>query len=344
MVEAPAPMMSEAADHECWGCEGHRARVFLAREMMFGLRQAFHYHECLDCGCLQLLDVPVDLGRYYPPDYYSFRAPESSTDLPRSRWRRWLYALRNSGQILGEPPLGALLASLRPRPDFAGLAAFIRNTPGISFSSPVLDVGCGSGELLYRMAAAGFTNLCGVDPYLKQGVEVDQRLRIVASDTAALESNSFELIMLHHSLEHMVDQRQALSEIKRLLTSQGTCLIRVPLAGSDPWMRYGADWVELDPPRHICLHTPHSLKLLAQSVGMEVVQVEFDSDAFAYWASELYRRDIPLVDPQRRASGFPRDFFSEEQMNRFQMLAADANASGRGGRAAFYLRHRSGGP
>ncbi|MGH2855114.1 MAG: hypothetical protein ACRDLF_13090, partial [Solirubrobacteraceae bacterium] len=46
-------------------------RVFGAREMMFGLRERFEYLECGECGCLQLLDVPEDLARFYPESYYS---------------------------------------------------------------------------------------------------------------------------------------------------------------------------------------------------------------------------------------------------------------------------------
>lgn len=306
---------------------------------MFGFREEFRYQECLECGCLMLLDVPPDLGRYYPPHYYSFGTPDAVVERPEPWWRRWAFLQRNSGQILGRPPFGTVLARLRPRPDFDDLTLYFRHVRGMSLDSPILDIGCGSGALLYRMAAAGFSNLCGIDPYLDRKIEVNGRLRILAGDTMSLDEQSFDFIMLNHSLEHMPDQRQALLEIKRLLTPHGTCLIRIPVAGSDPWNRYGADWVELDPPRHLCLHTPRSLKSLAQIVGMTVVRTEYDSDAFAYWASELYRRDICLVDPQSNLHRHSRDYFTPAQMNAFQTQAADANAGGRGGRAAFYLRH-----
>ena len=37
--------------------------IHIAREMMFGLRDAFRYLECAACGCVQLLDVPSDMSR-----------------------------------------------------------------------------------------------------------------------------------------------------------------------------------------------------------------------------------------------------------------------------------------
>src|ERR1035437_10617754 len=45
----------------------------VTREMMFGLRDEFTYFECAVCGCVQIQDIPADLGRYYPQNYYSFQ-------------------------------------------------------------------------------------------------------------------------------------------------------------------------------------------------------------------------------------------------------------------------------
>jgi len=36
--------------------------------MMYGTRDAFDYHQYQDCGCLQISEVPEDLGKYYPRD------------------------------------------------------------------------------------------------------------------------------------------------------------------------------------------------------------------------------------------------------------------------------------
>ena len=158
---------------------------------------------------------------------------------------------------------------------------------------------------------------------------------------SSLTGMSFDLIMLHHSLEHMLDQGHALQEIKRLLSRHGTCVIRIPVSGSDPWYRYGAEWAELDAPRHIYLHTPQSLKALARSAEMYITHVEFDSEPLAYWLSELYRRDISWVDEQSNSYRNPREMFTDVELYEFERLACQANAAGTGGRAAFYLKHDS---
>ena len=40
--------------------------------MMFGYRDEFAYFACGQCGCLQIADIPPDMSRYYPANYYSF--------------------------------------------------------------------------------------------------------------------------------------------------------------------------------------------------------------------------------------------------------------------------------
>jgi hypothetical protein len=46
-------------------------REYVAREMMFGLRDSFVYFQCAECRCLQIAEFPADMSRYYPASYYS---------------------------------------------------------------------------------------------------------------------------------------------------------------------------------------------------------------------------------------------------------------------------------
>lgn len=49
---------------------------YLAREMMQNKRDEFEYFVCPECGCLQISEVPEDLGEYYGDGYYSYALPE----------------------------------------------------------------------------------------------------------------------------------------------------------------------------------------------------------------------------------------------------------------------------
>jgi SAM-dependent methyltransferase len=197
-------------------------------------------------------------------------------------------------------------------------------------------VGTGSGRLLHKLRADGFRNLSGVDPYLPEEVAVPG-LRIRRCSIAEMQG-SFDLVMLHHSLEHIPDQFQTLREAARLVKPSGTVLLRIPVADSLAWRQYGVDWVQLDAPRHLYLHTRRSLALLAGATGMRVAKVLHDSESMQFWGSELYRRDIPLLDPvTSRPPPLPAHFRPGE-LREFRSRAQALNAAGDGDQACFFLQ------
>ena len=57
---------------KCIACgEAANYKEYIFKEMMFGTRDSFTYLECSNCGCLQIKQVPDDLSKYYPDNYYS---------------------------------------------------------------------------------------------------------------------------------------------------------------------------------------------------------------------------------------------------------------------------------
>ena len=50
---------------------------YLSREMMQNKRDEFEYFVCPECGCLQIAEVPDNLGDYYGEGYYSFSLPSN---------------------------------------------------------------------------------------------------------------------------------------------------------------------------------------------------------------------------------------------------------------------------
>ena len=51
---------------------------YLVREMMQGTKEEFEYFVCGNCNCLQIAEVPEDLGKYYGENYYSFSLEEQA--------------------------------------------------------------------------------------------------------------------------------------------------------------------------------------------------------------------------------------------------------------------------
>ena len=321
----------------CEVCGGKAAdsRLHTATERMFGLGGQFRYMECAQCGCLSLLDVPDDLGPYYPPDYYAFGAGPRPGRSPGPRWlRRWLM-----GTFLDRPSLARLGIAVRSRLG-GGSQAWTLALSGIGLTTgaAILDVGCGSGRRLEHLGQVGFENLTGTDAFLPDhgGHDGrDGRANLVPHDLDAL-SGSFDLIMCHHSFEHMADPVGVLRSLDRLLSPRGAVLLRVPLAGSWAWRTYGVDWVQLDAPRHLFLFTPEGVELLAARSGFVVTRVIYDSDALQFWGSEQYRQGAPLRDPRAPGEEAPR--FTAGQLRRFRRRARELNALGDGDQAVFLLR------
>jgi SAM-dependent methyltransferase len=308
----------------------------ISTERMFGFGGRFEYFECDACGCVQLLTPPADLARYYPATYYSFQELEGPDLLPVPGWRRRLFQARNQAQFFGGP--GAMLATWRRRADFDWVRPLLRHTTVRRLDARILDVGCGSGRLLKRLRQAGFTRLVGCDPFLSAPIEQPPELTIHACSIEALvprEAGRFDLVMFHHSLEHMPEPLAPLRAAAALLTPSGRCLVGIPVASSEAWHAYGIDWVELDPPRHFFLHTTRSFAVVARAAGLRVDQVEQDGGSFEFWGSELYRRGMTLMGPDGRVR-HPRDVFTTEECEAFERRAVRANADGRGGRALFF--------
>jgi len=226
-------MQPSSPQHQCSICQCETGCVHTAEERMFGWGDVFHYRECDHCGCLQLLDPPGDLGRFYPEEsYYSFQN-NLPVSLPRNPLRRWLMRRRNEAQLVRRGGIGRLLRTLRESPGIEQIRPWFEPLSEVTLSSRILDVGCGKGETLSMLAGLGFDDLTGIDPYL-QAESDEPPIRLRACALEELDRDQFDFIMFHHSFEHLPDPRATLNVARRKLSPAGACLIRIPLASRGP--------------------------------------------------------------------------------------------------------------
>ena len=159
---------------------------YLAREMMYGLRDEFEYFVCDYCGCLQIANIPEDLSRYYRKDYYSFQAQDK----------------------IDENYVFSSLATNHQR---------------------ILDVGCGSGGRLLKLARLGYDKLFGCDPFIQEDIRYGNRVFIQKSTIHKVEGvEQFDRIIMTDSFEHVIDPLEVLQSANRLLKEDGVLQIEIP--------------------------------------------------------------------------------------------------------------------
>lgn len=307
----------------CRICAGElEPRRWQVREMFFGTFEAFDYRRCADCGCIQIESIPANLSACYPPGYYA------RTVTRRYRHNRLLDALR--ARRLDAALAGRPFAPLVPPPRLPEWIWWL----DICSASRLLDVGCGAGQGLLRLRKKGFRHVAGIDPFIESTVDYGNGVVVYRCDLPehAASAAQYDVVTMHHSLEHIADQHATVAAARVLLAPGGLLLVRLPLCSSWAWEHYREHWVGWDAPRHLYLHTPVSLERLAAAHGFVVQSVHCDSTPLQFTGSERYRRGVALVD------GSDNDHFSAAELADFRARTNALNDAGRGDQAGFVFR------
>ncbi len=155
-----------------------------------------------------------------------------------------------------------------------------------------LVVGAGGGSEVARLRAAGWDAV---------GIEPDERA-VAAARSAGLPvtrgsaeegpapPGPFGLVWFPSVLEHVRDPVAALRRAGEALAGPSGRVV-VWSQNPDSWTarRYGADWVHLDPPRHLWHFSRDALFLLAGRAGLRVVRLRTRSRPRGWLASAEIR-------------------------------------------------------
>ncbi|MCL5282300.1 MAG: class I SAM-dependent methyltransferase [Planctomycetes bacterium] len=313
----------------CGNADGNRAYEFL--EAMFECKTHFAYFQCSVCECLQILHIPDDLSQYYGPRYYTALKDPGVAPTFTNPVAKRIRRMRDAYCLSGEPWMGRILFAMSPRSDIWCVGRI-----PLTRASRILDVGCGRASLLYILRESGFTDLLGVDPHIDDDIHYPNGLSVHKKTLNDIDGQ-YNLVMLHHSLEHIADQSGTLQRVSALLADDGVCLIRIPTVSSYAWEYYRENWFGSEPPRHLFLHSVKSITLLAERAGLHLAHTIYDSTAFQFWAAEQKHRGIPLMSERSYFVNHRRSIFSRADIRTFKRKARQLNSEGRGDQAAFYF-------
>src|SRR5207245_2368088 len=154
-----------------------------------------------------------------------------------------------------------LQACHQPRKEYQ---TFVRRGRG-----RLLDFGCGGGSFLLKMR-----DLAWQGPGLDTSPAAVERVRQLGLPGLVgtlphpdLEPESFDLITMWHSLEHVHAPLSVLQQAHRLLAPGGQLIVAVPNIDSLPFRWFGSAWFGLDLPRHLTHFAPWTLQLMLQRAG-----------------------------------------------------------------------------
>jgi len=299
--------------YTCHYCHSTRGTIFLATERMLGLGGEFRYASCTSCGSIQLLTIPEDLGPYYPRDYYSFGLLQPSGLLRNLLKKIRIRTFLATGWKFFLPPFGGYwLKKLHSK-----------------FTDRIADVGCGNGQLLYELHVSGFKDLHGFDPFLENESRLGAGLQLWKKELEQTDLY-FDVLMMHHSFEHMADPQQVFKTCFERLNPGGRLLVRCPVADAAVWKEKQSLWVQLDAPRHMSIPSTQGFLAAAQRSGFEVQEIIFDSTSFQFWGTALYEQGEKL-DSVKVST-----LFSEKQLVEWEQKAIQYNQEGVGDQACFF--------
>lgn len=220
----------------------------------------FTVRECRSCrfGVTDPQLRGVELERYYGAPYcegfydHAGAAPSGLLERARGRFRRHAAARRFARKPFASPGL------VRGR---------------------VLDIGCGSGELLAHYAALGWQTF-GIDPAesaVAAAARAGASVHLGTLDDQPWPAESFELITFSHSLEHIPEPLGALRTARALLVPGG--VIAVTLPNWSCWQRhlFANRWFHLDLPRHLQHFSPRALAVASTALELEALEIATNS-------------------------------------------------------------------
>ena len=313
---------------KCRICQNEEGNISLElREMMFGFRDKFEYFQCVACDCIQIVSPPADMNKYYPGNYYSYTADKKVK-------RSGLFQRSQCRSIIrGNRSMAGKIITYKYKPP--AYYQILKNLKLFRLSSPVLDVGSGSGELLKNFYKAGYNDLTGIDPYITKDIVYNDKLRIEKKGLFDV-NRKFDAIMLHHSLEHMDNQLEVLKKLYSILSKNGRLLIRIPILSKPLMEEYGLNVVSLDAPRHYYIHSFKSISLVVEKAVFVLENLIYDAHEFSFWGSEQYKNNISLHnDPE---SYLVKKTFTDEQMATWRTRIMDLNDRSESDNVAIYLK------
>ncbi len=234
----------------------------------------YHLEKDEQFGFQYLSPLPSEkeLADFYRQDYYQCLQQKQKTSNKGGRDAK----LISSDQAVREKELNWLQKTY-----FLDRLEMFNNLIGKAEEKSLLDIGCGTGEFLEYMQKAGW-QVSGLEPSeeawqkaKEKGLFVDDLGLSQFCEQRKTDSKKFDAISLVNVLEHVLNPKQTLSQVKELLRTSGILFIQVPNSfnqlqlAANQKVKKKQWWVVA--PDHISYFNFSSLEKLLKANGFEVL-------------------------------------------------------------------------
>lgn len=261
-----------------------KLEIIQAKEMFIGTRLVFEYLYCSGCRSLSIRNMPESLDELYRK-YPAFDFDISSSGFWRQAFRRFILLNQN---FLARFLLGFL-------DSWEDLAFKSLHGVNLNTSMKILDVGCGNGLLIKNLKEFGFKDLTGLDPHLKN---TDQQpgFRMLKKSIYELDEQ-FDVVMCHHSFEHLEDIHSAAKRLIELIAPGGLLLIRIPNIESYSFKKYKESWHGIHAPFHSVLPSEKGMRELFNNECLKLIEKRQEQLVELFLYNIQYSLDIGLLEP-----------------------------------------------
>ncbi len=279
--------------------------TFIAREMLEGSRDAFEYFICAECGTVQISSLLSDMSKYYNETYYSLGNKIAKN-------KNYLVKQRDKTALLNRlTGIGNLLNYFYPLYHEHQIVGKL-----LKPDSRLLDIGCGNGDFIRLLYSYGLRNLTGIEPYINKSTVIGNGCEIIKAELDSLEGK-FDIVRIHHVLEHVVNPKGALEKIYNLLEPDGRVVLTIPISDYI-FSKYKQNAYLVQAPHHFHLFTIEGIRNLAEENGFYVEQMSRNAKGIANWIriSELWKKDIT----EKEAAEMGTRIFSRKELLKFKKV------------------------
>lgn len=227
--------------------------LFSSRDRLQGLPGEFHIVRCRKCGLIRTNPRPTKdtIMFYYPEGYLRLISNDPANDQESSSHSNFVKRYVNKTlqfETESVPPMKA---------------------------GKFLEVGCGTGRFLKKMANNGW-NVTGIEPSKEAAdnlISMGFEIHWGTLDTAPDPHVPYDMAACWMVLEHLHDPLRSLEKIHRWVRPGGWLALSMPNAGSLEFRIFRDAWFGLQVPTHLFHFTPRTIRYVLAKTGWHVERV-----------------------------------------------------------------------